>query len=444
VAVVALLALSIAACAAKTPPALPSALKYPDFVYPTVPQALASTPAADAIDRAWRYLQNDNAGAADRELSAALKRNRMFYPALAGQGWVEMARHNYDRALTDFDAALSADRRYVPALIGRAQSLLALKRNADALTAFESALAVDPSLADVRRRVEVLRFRTVQEIIERARAAARGGRLDDAKTAYDQAIAASPDSAFLYRELAMLERKRGDDTAALGHFRKAVELDPSDAASWTEVGMLLENRQDFEGAVNAYRRAVAIESTPELTARLAAATEKARDASLPAEYRAIAQSPQVTRGELAALIGVRLEPLLRGVKPRQVVVTDIRGHWAAPWIATVLGAGVMDAFDNHTFQPRQRVRRVDLAAAVSRVLGLLAPRLPELRAKMSGRPAIADISANHLSYPAVSAAVAAGVMPLADGQRFQLTRPVSGMEAIDTIERLRALASSVR
>jgi hypothetical protein len=37
--------------------------------------------------------------------------------------------------------------------------------------------------------------------------------------------------------------------------------------------------------------------------------------------------------------------------------------------------------------------------------------------------------------------VAAGVLPLLDGQRFQLARPVSGMEAIDAIERLRALVS---
>jgi hypothetical protein len=125
------------------------------------------------------------------------------------------------------------------------------------------------------------------------------------------------------------------------------------------------------------------------------------------------------------------------------VVTDVRGHWAAQWMTAVVAAGVMDAFDNHTFQPRQRVRRLDLAAAVSRVLNLIGQRTPALRAKWSQRPAIADVAPTHLSYPAVSTAVASGVMTL-DGQRFQLTRPVSGEEAVDTIERLRALAGSVR
>jgi Tetratricopeptide repeat/S-layer homology domain len=290
--------------------------------------------------------------------------------------------------------------------------------------------------------VEVLRFRSVQEVIENARKTAASGRFNDARAAYQRAIEASPESAFLYRELATLERKQGDLAAALLHFRKAVELDASDAASWQETGTLLEDQGDFEGAAAAYRRAAAIESSAELTARIAAATEKAREAKLPAEFKAIRESPQLSRGELAALIGLRLEPLLKSVPSKQVVVTDIRGYWAASYITTVVNAGVMDAFENHTFQPRQRVRRVDLANSVSRIINLLAQRQPELRARLSERPKIADLAPAHLNYPAVAAAVSTGVVPLLEGQRFQITRPVTGAEAVDAIDRLRALAGN--
>jgi hypothetical protein len=127
-----------------------------------------------------------------------------------------------------------------------------------------------------------------------------------------------------------------------------------------------------------------------------------------------------------------------------VVITDARGHWAATWIAEVARAGIMEAFGNHTFQPRTRVRRADLAAAVSRIVTLIAATNPTLRAKASQRPAIADLPPTHLSYPAAAVAVASGVMPLTDGQRFQPTRPVSGAEAVETIERLRALLPSTR
>src|SRR6201999_267958 len=105
-------------------------------------------------------------------------------------------------------------------------------------------------------------------------------------------------------------------------------------------------------------------------------------------------------------IGINLDQLLKGASRHQVVVTDVRGHWASSWISRVTQAGVMDAFANHTFQPKTRVRRVDLAAAVSRLLVLAEDTTPALRTRLTqARPKIADVSAGHLSYSAVSLAV---------------------------------------
>src|SRR5689334_19994138 len=175
-----LIALS-SACAPKTAaPPLPATLKYSEFIYPAVPQSLQASPAAPAIERGWRFLQNDDLGNAQREFERALKESRTFYPARAGEGFVALAHREYDKALSAFEAALMGDRAYVPALVGRGQALLGLNRDADALAAFEQALTADSSLADVRRRVEVLQFRNVQDVIERARSAAAAGRLDEA------------------------------------------------------------------------------------------------------------------------------------------------------------------------------------------------------------------------------------------------------------------------
>lgn len=428
------------ACGAKTPPPpLPAALKYAEFVYPTLPPALTAAPGAQSIERGWRFLQNDDLGAAQREFDAALKQNRAFYPARAGEGYVALARHDYEKALAAFDSALTADTSYVSALVGRGQSLLALKRDDEARAAFERALAVDGSLVDVRRRVDVLEFRGVQDLIERARAAATAGRLADARTAYERAIAMSPESSFLYRELGLLERRQGNNDRALEHLRKAIDLDPSDGPALAEAGAILEERQDFDAALTSYRKAAELDPSADLTARIAAVTAKAREANLPAEFKAIPQSTAISRGELAALIGIRLEPLLRGNATRQEVVTDVRNNWAAQWITLVVNAGVLDAFDNHTFQPQSRIRRADLARAVSRAVGLIARNRPDLLQKMNERPRVADMSTAHLDYPAVAVAVSTGVLPLSDG-RFQVSREVTGAEAIDAVSRLQTMA----
>ena len=56
------------------------------------------------------------------------------------------------------------------------------------------------------------------------------------------------------------------------------------------------------------------------------------------------------------------------------------------------------------------------------------------------RPQFSDVGPAHLSYPAAARSVSAGVMAPLDGGTFQLSRPVTGSEALDTVSKLAALA----
>jgi tetratricopeptide (TPR) repeat protein len=294
------------ACATKVPPPTPTTLAHPEFLYLQIPPALATAPGASRVDVGWRYLQVDDLKNADLEFGVALKLGPRLYPARTGQGYVAMAMRDYTRAIAAFDAALGGNASYVPALVGRGQALLATDRAESALEAFEKALAVDPSLADLSRRVEVLRFRNVQDVIDAAQTAAKEGRVDDARRAYERAISSSPESAFLHRELGQLERRAGNTDRALEHLRRAIDLDAGDAAALVETGELLETRGDATGAEEAYRKATAIDPSLNLGGRIAATAQRARESQLPAEFRAALTTPQITRGDLAALIGVRL------------------------------------------------------------------------------------------------------------------------------------------
>jgi tetratricopeptide (TPR) repeat protein len=432
-----------AGCATRaTPPPTPTTLAHPDFVYPQVPASLAAAPGASRVDVGWRYLQINDLKNADLEFGVALKLGPKLYPARAGQGYVALARRDYNAALKAFDAALEGDGSYVSALVGKGQTLLAQGKTDLALAAFERALIVDPSLTDLNRRVEVLRFRNVQDVIEAAQAASKAGRLDDARRAYQRAISLSPDSAFLYRELGQVEKRAGNADQALQNFRRALELDANDAGALVETGELLEARGDVAGAEDAYRKAASIDPGLNLSGRIAAIAERAREARLPEEFRAALTTPQLTRGDLAALIGVRLEGLVRRAPTRQVVVTDTQRHWAAQWITETASAGIIEPFENHTFQPRTYVRRGDLATVVSRLVALIAESNPSVKERLSQRPAIGDVPPRHLQYDAVTSVVATGVMPLVEGDRFLLSRQVSGEEAVEVIDRVRVLAAT--
>lgn len=446
---VALLALLAGAgCAPKTvavpPPA--AAPKFPDFIYPAPPQGIGPVADLDRHEMAWRWLQAGDPRNAERIFSTLVKQRADFYPAEAGLGYVALARKDFRSAASHFDRAVVANPRYAPALAGRGEALLALGEREDALKSFEAALGADPQLETLRSRVEVLRFRGLQDDLAAARKLADSGRLKEARSAYEAAIAGSPQSPFLYRELAAVERRDGDPTAALAHAEKASELDPNDSRSLALVGEIHESQKAYQKAIDAYSSAVALEPNEDLSNRIEDLRERAAFEAMPDEYRTIESAPTITRGQLAALLGVRLDDLLKRARGRNAaVITDARTSWAAPWILSVVRAGVMEAYPNHTFQPGAIVRRADLAQAASRALSLIAAENPKLAASWrNAKRQFPDLSPGHLVYPAASLSVEAGVMTTVENGSFDQTRPITGAEAVAAVRALEDLAERRR
>jgi hypothetical protein len=224
------------------------------------------------------------------------------------------------------------------------------------------------------------------------------------------------------------------------HLRRTLELDPGDTRAMVALGELLEERDDLVAALSMFESARGADPASVPAARVERLRDHVAALKLPAPYQAIPAAPRVTRADIAALVGVRLEPLVARATERQVVITDIRGNWAQQWIAAVVRAGIMETLPNYEFDPQTVVRRGDLARTVSRLLTLVGGVKPGVSKKWeNARVTVADVPPGHLSYPAVSVAVASGVMSLDNGA-FRLLDPVTGMEAVDIIGRIEALA----
>jgi tetratricopeptide (TPR) repeat protein len=441
-----LLALT-AACAAKTAPAPPpsGAPRFPEFIVPTPPSGLGTPAALERHDVGWRWLQAGDLRAAERNFQAALKESPDFYPAHAALGWVALAKKDESEALDEFDRAVVANPRYAPALAGRGQALTALGENELALKSLEAAVAADPTLESLNSRIEVLRFNAVKERIAAARKAAEAGRLADARAEYEQAIAASPQSPFLYRELALVERREGNLPAALTHAQKAAELEQGDPRNLILIAEIYEAQGQHARAADAYAAANAVEPNETIEAKIDELRERAAFATMPAEYKAIEEAPAITRAQLAALLGVRLDELLKRSRGRPVLITDLRGNWAVPWIQAVTRARLMEVYSNHTFQPQGTVRRGDLATAAAAALAIIAAENPRLGASWKdARQKFTDLSPGHLSYAAASVAVAAGVMTAMPDGSFQPGRAVTGAEALAAARKLESLSERRR
>jgi tetratricopeptide (TPR) repeat protein len=440
--------LLLAACASKTVKPVTTGPAFPQFEFPAIADRADIEPAsaalADSHRQAWELLQTGNTRGAARGFSAIVHKAPAFYPSTTGLAYAQLAQHDYKDALVEFDKALAQAPDYVPALIGRADALIATNQVADAVVTLDRVLALDPARAELRTRADSLRFRGIEDMVADARKAQQAGHLDQARTAYQRALQASPDSAFLHRELAGVEREAGQLDQAAEQAQAAAKLDDGDAPTHVLLGEILEARGDLKTALAEYQRARSLNGPDTLDPRIRDLERKLALADMPEAFRAISTAPHVSRGDLAALLGVRLGTWLsQAPVVRPGLITDVRTHWANAWIQQVTRAGLMEIYPNHTFQPGTVVQRSDLAWVVTRALNIVAARQPQLaQSWRAARPIFTDLPPTHASYPAAALAVGAGVLPGGPDNSFEPTRSVTGAEAVAVVDRLEKMVAA--
>jgi tetratricopeptide (TPR) repeat protein len=431
-----------AACASVPPAPTVTAPKFPAFPTPVVPDSLgASAELRERHEIGWRRLQAGDLRGAVRDFNQVLERAPAFYPAATGRGFARLASGDYDEARDDFAMAVRENDAYLPAWQGLAEAQIEVGAEVDAIASLERVVALDPSQAEpLRSRIELLRFRQVQALIQAGRRAREANRLDEAHANFERALRLSPDSAILHRDLAGIERDRGQLDAAEAQARQAVGLDAADADAHALLGSVLEAQGRLADASDAYAEAASIQPRAEWRERSADLRNRARLATLPDEFGSIATAPTVTRAHVAALIGLRLDRLLAAAPRRAAgVATDVRGHWAASWILPVTQAGIMEIFPNHTFQPGATVRRGDLARVVQELVTLVSGERPdEVTRWAAARPQFADLPPSNLYYRPAALAVSAGVLRAAD-ERFRPTEPAPGSELLAAMTRIEQL-----
>ena len=149
------------------------------------------------------------------------------------RGYVALARQDYADALAGLRRrARHAPPAYAPALVGTGSG--AARRSSATTRRWPPSrrrCAPIPSLTDLARRVDVLRFRALQDDdCDGARGRGEAGASPRPAPPTRRAIAASPDSAFLHRELGAARTAAGDsERRACRPSRRATELDASDA-----------------------------------------------------------------------------------------------------------------------------------------------------------------------------------------------------------------------
>jgi tetratricopeptide (TPR) repeat protein len=319
---------------------------------------------------------------------------------------------------------------------------LAQGDDAGAIAAMEQILKIDPQQTAVRARLELVRLRRLQALIDDGRRDRIARRYDAARASLNEALALAPGSGAVLHELALTERAAGALDEAETHARGAIAAEPSSADDEATLGAVLADEHKYREGAAAFAKAAALDPRANYSDRAAELRNEADRAALPPEFGDVSHAASVTRAQVAAYIGINLAGLVdKAPKHAVQVATDVRGHWAAPWILSVTQAGILDVYANHTFQPGAVVRRADLARAIAELVTLAGTARPaDLTRWRAAHPSFADLPPTHLQYRTAALAVAAGAMAADADGTFQPSRPATGAELSTAVARVQQVA----
>jgi tetratricopeptide (TPR) repeat protein len=396
-----------------------------DYVYP-IPVVEVSAQERRDLEKAWRRVLAGD-GRAVRDYQKILARRPDLLAAETGLAFAQLRGGQVDAAAAGFDGALAEEPGYVPALVGAGSTAFRRGDLDQALRLYRRALERAPDDLVVRKRAAGLKLQVTDRHMAAAEVALGSGDEETAAREYRAALDVAPEVAGMRLALADLQLARGDSRDAVATLRADASGDRQVKA---RLGAVLLGQGEYEDARAIYVEMLARDpSDSEAREGWRTAQEGLDFQSQPEAYRHIASASRARRGDLAALLAVKVTALGRLPRAEPRLAVDISSSWAREHITTLIGLGIMDVYPNHTFQPRATVRRGDLARAVGRVL-------TQLGIRTRPGPAPTDMRPSHLDHAAVVTVVGAGLMRLGPSGEFEPWRPVSGREAVDVVDAL--------
>ncbi|MEN6311534.1 MAG: S-layer homology domain-containing protein [Acidobacteriota bacterium] len=414
----------------------------PAFYIEDLPSSVSTRLTLDqriAVDEAWRDLRE---GRGDRARRQLVKLGE-GHPAYAvGMGFASLAQADTEAAQANFLESLRRLPDLVLANIGLAQIYQSQGRKDLEFAQYREILQRVPGHRWAAPRMDKLRDELVAASLAEAKTSAASGNREEAKRALLKALSYAPDSAAASLELARISRQEKKAGEARLYYKTAVAARPEDKALLREYAEFLYETEELGQSLDHYEKLAELEPGDKaVAARIEELKNKLGVVELPSQYGLLAAQESLSREDLAALIAVKFKDFLNVPERQAPILVDISTSWAQKFIIKVASLGVMNVFDNHTFQPRRIINRAELAESVALLMDFLKGRgakfVPLLDIR---RIQIADVEPDSYYFPSIAKAVACQVMDLSPQRTFEPGKTVSGRDALKILDIVLGLA----
>jgi len=432
--VLAVLVAGLAACITMAPPP-------PSFDIENPPAAFSAELSLDdrlAVEDAWNALRRGQTEKATK-IFARLGPENPFY--FAGLGYASYVVDDLASAEERFLASIKAFPALILGHLGLGQVYQKANQPERAYREYLEVLKIDPNNARAAKEAEAIRAQMIEDLMTQAKNFAAQGNAEKSKESYLKALEYSPKLQEAHLALARIYLKEKNFEQASLHLTAANANDPKNQALLTDYADALFQAGQLSKSLDAYERLLEIDSKNK-TAMDRAENLKNRlgVVELPSQYSAIPGLAQVAREDVAALIGAKFREVLDQANPQPPVIVDITTSWASRFIIKVAACGIMDVYSNHTFQPNKSITKAELAEILVRLIDFLKKRGVRLVEQIPlDRIKIADVPRESFYFLPIVQAISYQIVDLAPDKTFKPDQPVSGREAMKSLDILSGL-----
>ncbi|MDX9734032.1 MAG: hypothetical protein RBU36_07895 [Thermoanaerobaculia bacterium] len=390
---VAAILLAVATGCASAPPPAPAASAEAAFAFRD-PREGAPPPAptareSKALDAALGALRRGDAAAASRALAV---RKGEAAPALRlARAYLDLLEGRRDEARAFLAEGIASHPNWIAAVEAAADIAADEGETPDALEGYRTLLRLVPSDARSRERVGTLRTSLAASKRASAEEALAAGDLDAARRHANSLLQLEPESVGALVLLSKTASAAGRAEDAWTWAREARRKAPSDPSVAAFAGDAAARAGRWADAATLYEEAAA--SDPASAGKAEDARFEFKVQNLPEAARAAAESPRLTRAQLALLLWWTVPEFREAlVPPGTEIAVDVVGRSDQGPLVKAIGLGFLDVSpETHRVGTETAVGRGELAGALRRV-ALLAGRgrAPKGCLSAAGADALAD------------------------------------------------------
>jgi tetratricopeptide (TPR) repeat protein len=384
----------------------------------------------------WQKLREGNPDAAIEYFQkSSVVQEKLF----VGYGYAFMAQNKLSLAQRNFEKALEANPENLQAQFGMATLHETTHEYDQAFLIYSRLRTKYPEHSWVKVRYDYLKSTRTQYFLKQADIYKSQQEFPAYTEALKSAIRYSPEMSDIKKELGDFLFQQEQFEPAAKYYEMILESSPNNQEVMMKLALVYEKLNKFDAAVLIYKRIQEFKPGDlKVINKINELKEKFYDWNLPVKFKNIFFKEEITREELAALIGYYFDKYLEQHTP--VIITDISGSFAMEQIIRVCSLNIMSLRPDHSFGRFPKINRAQFAEVLNALIQYL-------ENAGSGHYSIqfspldeviepADISPLHKLYNIIKFMVNSGIMKLDEEKNFNPTLNISPTHVLEALKKI--------